>query len=413
MPNRCQPPGDVPVERNRFAARLCEALGTRGVALEGRIFLAPDSDARVLAHELAHVAQQRLWRGVPVPRAWTEAEAHAAALGVISRPRLPLDPRIPTCWEEVGHYYTVYYVLLAAGIRDPIARQIAFYSQRPDEVSDIDAARAGFAMLGRADEYAGAVVSENTTGRLQDAYIWMNNGFASMVPYGSSYMMYRERPRVFADFARHLDVQRGLHALTGADCEVETARRINILRRIDPLTRKLDFGLGLHAFGDSYAHRMADGAHMYPTGPGHAADSQIARSSRGHIPEMTVHPDAVGPHHRDIYLRYAGDMYQLFLEVFPPGARLPAYNGANMRRNLLSIVSPSNAQADSASEHARQIALIRNFAREIVPAGMHEYDPENQEDVPIDSYRAQRTDIMVTRVEIDQALRRAHEWGGG
>ncbi len=410
MPNRRLISSEIRIERNRFATRLCESLGTLGVAVEGRVFLAPQADARVLAHELAHVAQQRLWRGLPVPPAWTEAEANAVSLGVIARPRLPLNPAIPSCWEEVGHYYTVYYVLLCVGVRDPLARRIAFYAQMPDEISDLDAAQAGFAMLRQSGEMAEAVWHDNTMGHLEDAAIWLNNGFASMVPYGSGYMMARERPRVYGDFVRYITVQRGLHALTGSNVEVETANRTRILRRIDPVAAPLDYGIALHAFGDSYAHREADGVHMYPTGSGHAIDTQVARSSRGHIPEMTIHPDAVGPHHRDIFLRYAGDMYQLFSQTFPPGSRVTAFNAANMRRNLDSIVSSSNAAADSPGEHTRQIRMIRQFAAEIVPGGMHVYDPENQDDVPIDNFNPRNTDIRVTRPEVQHALTRAAQW---
>lgn len=402
------------IERNRFAARLCDSLGTSGVALEGRVFLAPQADARVLRHELAHLAQQRLWRGRAVPTAWTEAEAHAVAAGLLPRPRLPLDPRLPACWEEVGHYYTVYYVLFAIGVRDDLARRIAFYAQMPDEISDLDAVRAGYSLPGAAVSGVGGWIHEHTVGAFEEGVAWLNNGFASMIPdgYGSSYMIRREAPRQFVDYTRALDVQQGLHALTGAACEVETTRRTGILQSIDPIANTMEFGLALHAFGDSYAHRRADGARMFPPISGHAPDSVAARGQRAtHLPEMDVHPDAVGPHHAALYLRYAGDMYRAFLHAIPPGSRVGAPMDPNiLTANLRTVIAASNAAADTEAEHRRQIALLREMARAIVPAGMHPYDPENQEDVPIDSFTPGHTDIRVTQPEVRRALLRASEW---
>ena len=404
---------DAPVERGAFAQRLCADLGTRGVALEGRVFLAPGADARVLAHELAHIAQQRLWCGRGVPHAWTEAEAHACAL-TGHAPRLPLDPRVPACWEEVGHYYTVYYVLFAAGVRDDLARRIAFYAQMPDEISDLDAVRAGLAMPADSAVGAGAWLREQTIGRAEDAYVWMNNGLAAMLPYGSGYMGHRRPPRAFEDFARGLDVQTGLHVLNGMPAEAETGRRNQILRTIDPVTQTMEFGLALHAFGDCYAHREADGARMFGPVTGHAADSLQARGqAAAHVPEMHVHPDAVGPHHGELYLRYANDMLRIFLQVFPSGVRSgPALDPARLTANLRGVVAASNAAADTEAEHQRQIIFLRTVARSLVPAGMHPYDPENQEDVPIGDFRP-ATDIVVTQHDIQVALRRANGWSRG
>ena len=406
------PPMPAPIERNRFATRLCESLGTRGIALEGRVFLTPDADARVLRHELAHIAQQRLWRGQSVPAAWTEAEAHLCAAGLRPRATLPLDPRNPSCWEEVGHYYTVYYILFAIGVRDPLARRIAFYAQMPDEISDLDAVRAGYSLPVAGATGVGGWIYENTLGHVEQVFVDINNGFAAMLPYGSAYMGRRETPRPFADYSRSLDVQQGLHALTGAACEVETGRRTRILQSIDPISQTMEFGLAVHAFGDSYAHREADGATMFPPISGHAPDSVAARGERmTHVPEMHVHPDAVGPHHAALYLRYAGDLYQALLHAIPPGSRIGTpMDVGTLTRNLRSVIAASDAAADTDAEHFRQIRTLRDLARAIVPAGMDAYDPENQEDVPIDSFAPGHTDIRVGRTEVLRALARANEW---
>jgi hypothetical protein len=195
--------------------------------------------------------------------------------------------------------------------------------------------------------------------------------------------------------------------LTGAPAEVETTRRITILTGLDPVQESLVFGLALHAFGDSYAHRAADGVTMYPPGAGHGPDSALARAGRGaHLPEMHVHPDAMGPYHADLYIRYARAMLGLFLQRLPAGQRpgtplTPDALEANLRR----VIASSNAAADTPAEHARQIALLREMARGIVSAGMHAYAPENEEDVPLDQFRPS-TDIVVTRRAVALALHR-------
>ncbi len=111
-----------------------------------------------------------------------EAEAHAAARAALAgqhfRPALALDPRDPACWEEAGHYYTVYFVLLACGVRDPLARQVAFYCQLPDEVSELDAVRAGYAMVGTAATGGGLGdwLYEHTAGQVEEMIVTIHNG---------------------------------------------------------------------------------------------------------------------------------------------------------------------------------------------------------------------------------------------
>ena len=42
--------------------------------------------------------------------------------------------------EASGHYYTVYFVSLAVGFDDDVAREFAFYAQLPDQLDKLDAA---------------------------------------------------------------------------------------------------------------------------------------------------------------------------------------------------------------------------------------------------------------------------------
>src|SRR4051794_39351875 len=105
---------------------------------------------RVLAHELAHVVQKR--RGgraktasasSPAHRWRVEAEAAAAAECVESGGRFTCviadEPDQPRFWGPLGHYYTVYFVMLAAGVKNKLAHKLAYYTQLPDLVTDLDA----------------------------------------------------------------------------------------------------------------------------------------------------------------------------------------------------------------------------------------------------------------------------------
>ena len=72
------------------------------------------------------------------------------------------DAAQPLCWEEAGHYYTVYYVALACGVPNDDAMRIAFWTQFPDEVSELDAVKAGFDMPRAAAGQVGSAVTLDT-----------------------------------------------------------------------------------------------------------------------------------------------------------------------------------------------------------------------------------------------------------
>src|SRR5262249_16808974 len=84
---------------------------------------------------------------LPAPAAALEGEAHAAAAVVASgghfRCTLPDRIERPRCWGEAGHYYTVYFILLAVRLSNPTPPQLAFYAQLPDEVQELDAVHLG------------------------------------------------------------------------------------------------------------------------------------------------------------------------------------------------------------------------------------------------------------------------------
>ncbi len=93
---------------------------------------------------------------------------------------------------------------------------------------------------------------------------------------------------------------------------------------IDPVSNTFEFGIALHVFGDSYAHRTSGGATMYAPVAGHAPDSLAARAGS----DRHVHPDGIGPYRRATYEAYVGDLHDMFSARFTAAAR----GGATMAR---------------------------------------------------------------------------------
>ena len=121
---------------------------------DGFYSLSPGWRERVLAHELAHVVQKRrsIHGGASAAqnaryRSRLEAEAHLAAIEAIgggrAACRLPDVPSIPAAWGPAGHYWTCYYVMLAAGVDEGEAQERAFFCQMPDQVREFDVSSAG------------------------------------------------------------------------------------------------------------------------------------------------------------------------------------------------------------------------------------------------------------------------------
>jgi hypothetical protein len=111
------------------------------------------------------------------------------------------DPtNLPRFWGPEGHYYTVYLMALTAGVSDSTASALAFYAQMPDQVRDWDAVVAGKAW------------AETVTVR-------------AVLPVSGRLITRPLEP--------HIDVQKGLHCLTGNNAKAETAFRSRILDKLD------------------------------------------------------------------------------------------------------------------------------------------------------------------------------------
>ncbi|MCB1605239.1 MAG: RHS repeat-associated core domain-containing protein, partial [Xanthomonadales bacterium] len=152
-------------------------------------------------------------------------------------------------YGEFGHYYTTYYVALGVGYSANEARQLAAYSQFPDEVESYDATTLQARAIG--DDFFGSKrlrISE------LDSQYWTKGRVEQ-----------RERTAI----------QQANHSLTGADSALETQRSIKSVLSNDDLAIT---GVAIHKLADSFAHRRIDDeSKMYSTGWGHYDD--------GHAPD--------------------------------------------------------------------------------------------------------------------------------
>jgi hypothetical protein len=196
--------------------------------------------------------------------------------------------------------------------------------------------------------------------------------------------------RVHALQQRTRTVQEGIHALTGRDAAAETELRRAILEeaKLDDLA----FGLGVHAYGDSFAHRMMNGSGKMYVGPlGHAVhafecnpDVQMSKVERAlsrypvvgpvvsakHFVEQCLHdphePDFI--HKRvDLYREYATSLYDIVRAKVPDK---PERLKPDALRAKLDAVSRLTTEED-------QIAKLREVVADMGQTLVN-YEPEEE-----------------------------------
>lgn len=219
-------------------------------------------------------------------------------------------------YSEIGHYYTVYFVSLAAGFPQDIAAKNAFFAQMPDQVNRLDAIE-----VQKDRMFAG-------TGPKIAADMWKNE---------------------------RTEIHQGLHSLTGGSAIEERAFRTSQVLQSKPGT--IDFGFALHAFGDSYAHTEMDGSgKLYETGWGHFWD--------------WTRPDEISAR-PELYKQYVQDLY-LMLSYASTGS------GFKPRATLEQVLSETAAIPHFKSEDIQKLILRgasqRLFNKDI-GAG---YSPESE-----------------------------------
>jgi hypothetical protein len=240
----------------------------------------------------AHVAQKTLGRHQtghhipPVNTALLEAETALASLYAVEgnrSPPLSSDPmnEAPRAWGKEGHYFTVLLIARLAGLPIGDALALAFYAQLPDQITDLDAIVAGKSWV------------ETIVVR-------------TILPVTGPLITRPPQP--------HLDVQASLHCLDGNLASAESRFRLEVLNKQSlSAPFQFEYGLALHAFGDSFAHRDndSDTARMFIYPYGH-----LGKYSKHIHPEdlMGLGDSVDNINRRDkLYKQYGLDMYNLFL----------------------------------------------------------------------------------------------------
>jgi Domain of unknown function (DUF4157) len=337
---------DVEIVVGASARRLTSALNTIACTDGHRLYFAPgcyqpdDPRGRLLiAHELAHVVQKRralLDKSTSrsgVPDSLLEVEADAAAWRAVQeKATLPLSPDATSrmrCWGPAGHYYTCYFAGLAAGFTEEQVARSAFFCQMPDQVADFDAVVAGKAWA------AGAVLP---------------------VLFGPAHTM-----NIRARMPSMLNVQYGLHCLTGRPSDFETRVRTDVLKSLQKHVGSPTFGLALHAYGDSFAHRRRDDESTMYQGPyGHLCDGHTA--------------DEIGLR-GGLYHSYATSLFAVLSDIARKNGLTPALDSGE-------YVTAINSFSTQFSQEPQQIAAIRAFCAKNLQK-MREYAPETAEADPI------------------------------
>jgi hypothetical protein len=103
--------------------------------------------------------------------------------------------------------------------------------------------------------------------------------------------------------------------LTGRPVSEERSFRKEVLRRLDVREQTAEFGMAIHAFGDTYAH--ANGDSMYEAPLGHLFYGKGEPGVRG-VERMKkaagMHVDHITPRNSSDYVEYAVSLWELLKE---------------------------------------------------------------------------------------------------
>jgi hypothetical protein len=295
-------------------------------------------------------------------------------------------------WGYAGHYYTPYFILRLAGVPDGTAQKVAFYAQLPDEVLELDATHAG-------KELAGAKISLSMS-----AGMWGQGGYVS--------------PEVFKwseDAQRHShDIQRGLHALTGRNRKEEVRIREAVLK--NQKLGSIEFGLALHAFGDSFAHQDKTHDRMYNPGWGHTKPTLVLT----HLPKLAKWfgidpemPDAIDARAGD-YIEYGSRLYDIIVELTPNTTNRPLAliskdkndQHERLRKYLLEV-----AQEETDAAQAKK--LIEISSRAELKITIKSYDPQGREPLAdaVDAKKfSEKYPTLVSQEMIKKAVKTGVSW---
>jgi hypothetical protein len=277
----------------------------------------------IVAHEVSHVLQKRRYAelGDRAPSRKIssnrdlEMEADRSALAFVRGEGAcalsPDHPHIARAFGPVGHYYTVFYLAMAAGFDLSVAADLAFYAQLPDELIELDAKDVCLKWLPTYLAILASPVGVN------GVLSWLNR-------YGKGDVL--EAMIWPEDFVA--TIQRGLHCLTGASSQTETEYRAQRLITGNVGTPQF-YGLAMHAFADSFAHRtIGDPSIMYNIVFGHVAtyarpsDVRILWDKARNFGSWATWVDNIA-NRPDQYTAYGNQLFKILRQKSGKGLRLP------------------------------------------------------------------------------------------
>jgi hypothetical protein len=318
----------------------------------------------VLAHELTHVLQKRLPKrtffdcSLEAPSA-LEREAVWVASGVLAGQSVCVGlsdtAEVPRFWGPAGHYYTVYLCSIWAKCSISEAYSNAFFAQMPDQVEELDATESGYD-IGRN---------------------------VAKLPFQFGY---REGTQIITD----INVQRGLHALTGGKAGEETFKRRKILEYLKP---GLAFSLALHAFGDSFAHRKSesDESQMYSPPLGHAAEL-LSFKNPYKVDYINLH--------QKLYMDYGKQMFDILCSKF---GKLPKEFKEQRRQQLEKHLEVISNEPNEDLQIRKILGITAVDTGEIAP----KYYPELEKLAPWNVFRLNHPELPSNLLETAIGIARA------
>jgi RHS repeat-associated protein len=217
----------------------------------------------------------------------TRQEGNNRYLYVSNRPIVFAD--YTGAYEELGHYYTVLYVALAAGFDAGTAKRMAFFAQLPDEISELDALQSSISF--------------------------------AFSPF----------PALEKNSKRIDVVNEGIHALTGRSSKLERSETAAALRRFD--ANSVEFNFLLHRLGDTYGHTDKSGK-QFTRLLGHGLHSNT--------PDMVASdPKAYG--------EYVRNLFEILSNIQKSRGGAPATD----KKNVEKFISDVSARAERTVTHRR------------------------------------------------------------
>ncbi|MTI86959.1 MAG: insecticidal toxin complex protein [Balneolaceae bacterium] len=309
-------------------------------------YQAMDKDLKATAKRYRYTGKERdnesglYYHGARYYLCWLARWAKPDPLGIADGINLtayvsnnPMKLHDPTGnYGEAGHFYTIYFVSLAAGFDADTAFKNAFYAQLPDEIGELDAVTA----------QARAAFKQSISDEERD------------------------------------EVQTFLHSLTGTQATKERTRTKKALSSFEP--GSIGFGFLMHRFGDTYAHSKSSGK-TYPTGIGHGL--------AGHKPDEIFRRPG-------LYKEYVLDLYDTLSKRAAAEGESPRLSRAQVEQYADQIgaikVTKTTSRTyhgkytsrtvtkttvDEAATEAKEIQTIRNLSQSMMGETMKSFAPEN------------------------------------